>query len=116
MAGAQIASGLPGGPEPEHPLRLLRHRVRDLTAMSDPRGPLTAADLMTLERYARERAAFRTRVLAHKRPRTVARRAEHDLVFEDRLTDPVPGAGDAAHRADLRARRASRRSSTPTTR
>ncbi len=54
--------------------------------MSDPRGPLAAGDLMTLERYARERAAFRTRVLAHKRPRTVAVGPNMTWVFEDRLT------------------------------
>ncbi|MDR2011960.1 MAG: DUF3501 family protein, partial [Rhodanobacter sp.] len=32
---------------------------------------LTRADLWKLEDYARERAAFRTKVLAHKRQRTV---------------------------------------------
>ena len=54
--------------------------------MSDTGGPLTATDLMTLERYARERVAFRTRVLAHKRPRTVAVGPNLTWVFEDRLT------------------------------
>ena len=33
---------------------------------------LTSADLMTLERYARERNAFRARVIAHKANRQVA--------------------------------------------
>ncbi len=43
-------------------------------------------DLYTLEDYARERAAFRARVLAHKQARVV-RVGEHlTLVFEDRLT------------------------------
>ena len=54
--------------------------------MSDLRGALQAGDLMTLERYARERAAFRTRVLEHKRPRTVAVGPNVTWVFEDRLT------------------------------
>ena len=54
--------------------------------MSDLRGALQAADLMTLERYARERAAFRTRVLEHKRARTVAVGPNMTWVFEDRLT------------------------------
>ena len=32
---------------------------------------LTPSDLLTLEAYARERAAFRARVIAHKQARTV---------------------------------------------
>ncbi|MGH8203621.1 MAG: DUF3501 family protein, partial [Steroidobacteraceae bacterium] len=47
---------------------------------------LAAADLMTLERYAREREAFRARVLEHKRARTVAVGPSMIWVFEDRLT------------------------------
>ena len=47
---------------------------------------LAPGDLYTLEAYARERAAFRTRVLEHKRPRTVAIGAHVTLIFEDRLT------------------------------
>ena len=47
---------------------------------------LTRDDLYTLEAYARERAAFRARVLAHKRPRSVAIGAHVTLLFEDRLT------------------------------
>jgi len=47
---------------------------------------LTRDDLYTLEAYARERAAFRARVLAHKRPRRVAIGAHVTLLFEDRLT------------------------------
>src|SRR5688500_20245724 len=54
--------------------------------MSDARGPLAAGDLLTLEQYARERAAFRTRVLEHKRARTVAIGPNMTWVFEDRLT------------------------------
>ena len=41
---------------------------------------------MTLEQYARERDAFRAKVLAHKRSRTVAVGPNMTWVFEDRLT------------------------------
>lgn len=47
---------------------------------------LEPADLYTLEAYARERPAFRTRVLAHKQPRTLHLGAHLTLIFEDRLT------------------------------
>ena len=47
---------------------------------------LTVVDLYTLEAYARERAAFRERVIAHKAPRRVAIGAHVTLIFEDRLT------------------------------
>lgn len=47
---------------------------------------LTAADLMPLEQYARERATFRNRVIEHKRQRTVAVGPNVTLLFEDRLT------------------------------
>jgi hypothetical protein len=50
------------------------------------RGPLQAADLMGLEQYARSRSEFRGRVLAHKRPRTLAVGPHMTWVFEDRLT------------------------------
>ena len=49
-------------------------------------GGLTPADLMSLEQYARERDAFRNRVIAHKRRRTVAVGPNMTWVFEDRLT------------------------------
>jgi hypothetical protein len=42
--------------------------------------------LMTLETYSRERGEFRTRVLAHKRARTVAIGPNVTLIFEDELT------------------------------
>jgi hypothetical protein len=49
--------------------------------------PRIARDsLLTLEAYARERAAFRARVLAHKKPRTVHLGEHVTLVFEDELT------------------------------
>ena len=47
---------------------------------------LTQQDLYTLETYARERPAFRTRVLDHKKSRIVHVGEHVTLVFEDRLT------------------------------
>ena len=47
---------------------------------------LTHSDLLTLETYSQERAAFRTRVFAHKKQRTVHLGAHITLIFEDRLT------------------------------
>ena len=42
--------------------------------------------LLTLESYARQRAEFRSRVIAHKRDRTVHVGPHVTLVFEDELT------------------------------
>lgn len=47
---------------------------------------LTASDLMSLEQYARERASFRAKVLAHKKNRQVALGPNATLYFEDGLT------------------------------
>jgi hypothetical protein len=47
---------------------------------------LTVADLMSLEHYARERPAFRARVLEHKRDRKLAVGPNVTWSFEDRLT------------------------------
>src|SRR6478672_8795187 len=47
---------------------------------------LTVGDLYSLERYARERPAFRTKVLAHKRNRQLAVGPHVTWLFEDRLT------------------------------
>ncbi|MBS0486987.1 MAG: DUF3501 family protein [Proteobacteria bacterium] len=47
---------------------------------------LAPSDLLTLEAYARERPAFRARVLAHKQARSVRLGAHLTLLFEDRLT------------------------------
>jgi len=47
---------------------------------------LSPADLYPLERYARERPAFRTRVLEHKRDRQVAVGPNATWLFEDRIT------------------------------
>lgn len=49
-------------------------------------NPLTPNDLLKLEDYARERPAFRARVLAHKKARTLHLGAHLTLVFEDRLS------------------------------
>ena len=47
---------------------------------------LTHADLWKLEDYARERIAFRTKVIAHKKTRTVHLGPHVTLIFEDRMT------------------------------
>ncbi len=47
---------------------------------------LTPADLFTLEHYARTRAAFRARVLEHKKVRNIAVGPHTTWCFEDRLT------------------------------
>jgi Protein of unknown function (DUF3501) len=47
---------------------------------------LAADDLMSLERYARERAQFRARVLEHKLARQLAVGPNATWCFEDRLT------------------------------
>ena len=47
---------------------------------------LSASDLLSLERYARERPAFRTKVLEHKRARQLAVGPHTTWLFEDRLT------------------------------
>jgi hypothetical protein len=47
---------------------------------------LQAKDLWSLERYARERPAFRTKVLEHKRDRKLAVGPSTMWCFEDRLT------------------------------
>lgn len=48
--------------------------------------PLARTDLWSLEEYAEQRPAFRSRVLAHKKNRQVALGANARLYFEDRLT------------------------------
>jgi hypothetical protein len=47
---------------------------------------LSVGDLLSLERYARERPAFRTKVLEHKRARQLAVGAHTTWLFEDRMT------------------------------
>jgi hypothetical protein len=47
---------------------------------------ITRDSLMTLETYARERPQFRTRVIAHKKHRTLALGEHVTLIFEDELT------------------------------
>ncbi len=48
--------------------------------------PLTRQDLLPLELYAEERPAFRAKVIAHKRLRTVQVGPNITVLFEDRLT------------------------------
>lgn len=47
---------------------------------------ITRNSLMSLEQYARERPAFRARVLAHKRNHSLALGDHLTLIFEDELT------------------------------
>ena len=47
---------------------------------------LAVTDLMSLERYSRERPEFRARVIAHKRNRQVSVGPSSLWLFEDRLT------------------------------
>jgi len=47
---------------------------------------LSVGDLLPLERYARERSAFRAKVLEHKRARQLAVGPHATWSFEDRLT------------------------------
>ena len=54
--------------------------------MADAARKLSAADLLPLEQYARERADFRSRVLAHKKNRQLAVGPNTMWCFEDRLT------------------------------
>src|SRR5881394_411671 len=48
--------------------------------------PINRENLLPLEAYARERNAFRARVMEHKKRRTVQLGAHVTLVFEDELT------------------------------
>ncbi len=54
--------------------------------MNNGARQLAASDLMSLERYARERDGFRASVIEHKRARTVAIGPHVTWIFEDRLT------------------------------
>ncbi|HET7202888.1 MAG TPA: DUF3501 family protein [Steroidobacteraceae bacterium] len=47
---------------------------------------LRAEDLYSLEQYARQRAQFRSRVLSHKKQRTLQVGPNATFLFEDRLT------------------------------
>jgi hypothetical protein len=47
---------------------------------------LNRADLLSLEQYAGERSAWRARVIAHKKPRTIAVGPNTTWCFEDRVT------------------------------
>jgi hypothetical protein len=54
--------------------------------MSAAMRKLNETDLLSLERYSRERAEFRARVMAHKRNRQLAIGPNTTWLFEDRLT------------------------------
>ena len=51
-----------------------------------PMQKLAETDLLSLERYSRERPEFRARVIAHKKPRTIHLGEHVTLIFEDELT------------------------------
>ena len=55
------------------------------TAASPASRKLTPADLWSLEDYSEQRPAFRQKVIAHKKKRTVHVGANLTLLFEDRL-------------------------------
>jgi hypothetical protein len=55
-------------------------------ASTESRPRITRESLLTLEAYAKERAAFRARAIAHKRARTVHVGDHVTLLFEDELT------------------------------
>ena len=81
MAGRQIESGLDGGARPadasaDAAAQGLRNLNRVDFGSGAPNAEARPADLLGLERYARERAEFRPRVIAHKKHRTVHVRAE----------------------------------------
>ncbi len=54
--------------------------------MMQPMQKLAQSDLLSLERYSRERQEFRTRVMEHKRNRQVNVGPNTMWLFEDRLT------------------------------
>jgi hypothetical protein len=54
--------------------------------MSGAMRKLVESDLLSLERYSRERPEFRTRVIAHKRNRQISVGPNTMWLFEDRLT------------------------------
>jgi len=54
--------------------------------MSAVMQKLNESDLLSLERYSRERADFRARVMAHKKNRQVSVGPNTMWLFEDRLT------------------------------
>ena len=54
--------------------------------MSAAMQKLVESDLLSLERYSRERPEFRARVIAHKKNRQVSVGQNTMWLFEDRLT------------------------------
>jgi hypothetical protein len=60
--------------------------VMSVNADAAASGKLRPEDLLSLEQYARQRAEFRSSVLAHKRARTLQCGPNATWCFEDRLT------------------------------
>ena len=63
---------------------------------------ITRESLLTLEAYAKVRAATRAEIIAHRKLRTRAARRARQRAVRGRAHDPPPDPGDAAHREDLR--------------
>lgn len=57
-----------------------------MNQLSTATGRIQRESLLTLEAYARERTAFRARVIDHKKHRTVQLGDNVTLIFEDELT------------------------------
>ena len=72
--------------------------------MSAAMRKLNESDLLSLERYSRERPEFRARVMAHKKNRQIAVGPQHHVAVRGPAHRAVPGAGDVAHRAHFRSR------------
>jgi hypothetical protein len=62
------------------------HTSANTTGKTNAMSHLTHQDLFSLEKYARERPAFRAKVIAHKKHRRVALGPNATLYFEDALT------------------------------
>jgi len=62
------------------------HPTAAAALRGSPERYLTPGDLLSLEQYAHTRSEFRTRVMEHKRARSVAVGPHTTWIFEDRLT------------------------------
>ena len=103
MAAEQIAGRRGVGRRADAPDPAAAQGVRHLSHGSGKTmDKLTTDDLLSLERYHKERPRMRAEVLAHKRHRQAPIGPNLTLYFEDRADDALSGPGDAARRAHLR--------------
>ena len=85
IAGRQIEQGIGAIACAENASsHAVAHRLR--VGMTTAMAHISADSLMTLEAYAKARADFRAKVIAHKKERTVALGDHVTLIFEDELT------------------------------